>query len=246
MPGVVVVGVSRGAGTMTGRFASVLEPSGQERMAGMLARLPAADPGTLPVQLSFPPLAPGAAHVTRVPGLLPAVISVAEHRRPGGTVIALEDLAVACDGRRLYLTSLTLRRRLEPVILHALDLRAHTPPLARFLSEVGRAQAAVVTRFDWGAAGCLPFLPRVRYRRAVLCPARWRLDKAGLPGRGAPWPQWQEALAAWRARRRVPDFAYLTEGDQRLKLNLDQQMTETFDTRVKPRTVNVSAAPARI
>jgi lantibiotic biosynthesis protein len=51
---------------MTGRFVSVLEPSDQERMAGVFARLPASDPGTLPVQLSFPPLVPGAAHVTRV------------------------------------------------------------------------------------------------------------------------------------------------------------------------------------
>jgi lantibiotic biosynthesis protein len=55
------------------------------------------------------------------------VISVAEYRSPRAGVIALEDLAVGCDGRRLYLASLTRRRRLEPVIQHALDLRAHTP-----------------------------------------------------------------------------------------------------------------------
>jgi hypothetical protein len=77
-------------------------------------------------------------------------------------VIPLEDLAVGCDSRRLYLTSLTVGRQLGPTILHALDLRAHTPPLARFLAEVGRAQSSVVTSFDWGAAshhnfGAAPF-----------------------------------------------------------------------------------------
>ncbi|MGH3992005.1 MAG: thiopeptide-type bacteriocin biosynthesis protein, partial [Pseudonocardiaceae bacterium] len=176
----------------------------------------------MPVQLSFAPLTPSDAHVTRAPELLPAVISLAEHRRPTGTVIPLDDLAVACDRRRLYLASLSLGQRLEPTMLHALDLRTHTPPLARFLAEVGRSQATVVTAFDWGAAGRLPFLPRVRYGCTVVSPARWRLDAADLPGRGAPWHGWQETMTAWCARRRLPTAVFLTEGDQLLKLDLGQ------------------------
>ncbi len=217
-----VVSVSRGAGTMTGRFADLLEPSDQRRMAAAFAQVTVSDPGALPVQLSFAPLAPGAAQVTRTPELLPAVISLAEHRGPDGTVIPLKDLAVACDSRRLYLASLARRQRLMPTVLHALDLRTHTPPLARFLAEAGKAQAAVVAAFDWGAACCLPFLPRLRFRRSILSPARWLLGRADLPGSGAPWHEWQEALAAWRARRRVPGLAALTDGDQRLKLDFGE------------------------
>ncbi|SBW22518.1 hypothetical protein FDG2_2762 [Candidatus Protofrankia californiensis] len=218
----IVVGVSRGVGTMTGRFIGLLTPSDQERMGRTFARLPASDPDTVAVQLSFPPLAPGTAHVTRAPELLPAVISLAEHRDPADTVIRLEDLAVGSDGYRLYLASLALGRRVEPTMLHALDLRAHTPPLARFLAEVSRAQAAGVTGFDWGAAARLPFLPRVRYRRTILSPARWLLEPADLPGRDAPWPAWEQAMAAWRTRRRLPDLVHLAEGDRRLKLDLTQ------------------------
>jgi hypothetical protein len=209
-----VVSASRGVGTTTGRFIGLLEPSDQARAAALFERLTASDPDTLPVQLSFPPLALGDAHVTRAPGLLPAVISLAEHRTPGGTVIPVEDLAVGCDSRRLYLASLSRGRRLEPTVLHAIDLRANTPPLARFLAEVGKAQAAVVTGFSWGAAARLPFLPRVRYGRAILSPARWRLDRPDLPGRGNPWPAWQEALSAWRARRRLPTAVFLTQGER--------------------------------
>lgn len=217
-----VLSASRGVGTMTGRFVGLLEPSDQERMAGTFAGLPASDPDTLPVQLSFSPLALGDMHVTRAPELLPAVISLGEHRGPSETVVELEDLAVACDSQRLYLASLARRRRLGPTVLHALDLRAHTQPLARFLAEVGKAQAAVVAAFDWGTASHLPFLPRVRYRRTILSPARWLLDRVALPGFGVPWPEWQEALAAWRARRHLPNLVYLTEKDQRLKLDLDE------------------------
>lgn len=125
-----LLSVSRGVGTTTGRFLGLLEPTDQGRAATMFDRLPTSDPDTLPVQLSFPPLAQADAQVTRSPELLPAVISLAEHRRPAGTVIPLEDLAVACDSQRLYLASLSRKRRLEPAVLHALDLRAHTPPLA--------------------------------------------------------------------------------------------------------------------
>jgi thiopeptide-type bacteriocin biosynthesis protein len=217
----VVVGMSRGAGTMTGRFLSVLAAADRQRLAGALAQLPAGDSGALRAQLSFPPLSPAAAHVTRVAPVLPAVLSLAEHpASQGETAVGLEDLAVGCDSHRMYLASLTTGRQLEPALLHALDLSAHTPPLARFLAEIGRAQSAVVGRFDWGAADRLPFLPRVRYRRMVLAPARWLLDPADLPGQHAPWVRWQEALAGWRARRQVPDFVYLGRGDRRLRLDL--------------------------
>jgi thiopeptide-type bacteriocin biosynthesis protein len=220
--GLTVVSVSRAAGSMTGRFTSLLEPPGQQRLARTFAHLPTCDPGAMLAQLSFSPLNPATAHITRTPSLLPATISLGEYRHPDGIMIALEDLAVACDSERLYLASLSVGRRVEPVMLHALDLRAHTPPLARFLAEVGRAQAAVVTGFDWGAAAGLPFLPRVRYRRTVLSPARWLLGPADLPGRQAPWPEWEQAMTAWRFRRRLPGLVYLAEGDRRLPLDLDQ------------------------
>ena len=39
-----------------------------------------------------------------------------------------------------------------------------------------------MTVFDWGAARTMPFLPRLRYGRTILSPARWRLEAAELPG----------------------------------------------------------------
>ncbi|WP_220183309.1 lantibiotic dehydratase [Sphaerisporangium album] len=218
-----IVSVSRGVGTLTGRFIGLLKRPDQQRLAATFAHVQANDPETLPVQLSFPPLAEKAAQVTRAPVLLPTLIRLGEHHNPDDGTIRLDDLAVGCDGRRLYLASLSSRRRLEPVIPHALDLRAHTPPLARFLAEVGRAQNAVVTGFDWGVASRLPFLPRIRYGRIVLSPARWLLGSGELPGRDASFAQWEQAVTEWCARRRVPNRVYLTEGDRRLRLDLKQE-----------------------
>ncbi|WP_327367975.1 lantibiotic dehydratase [Streptomyces sp. NBC_01217] len=217
-----MVSVSRGAGVSTGRFLSVLAPADREALAAELADLPAADGNTMPAQLSFPPLLPASAHVTRTPQVLPTVISLQEHRVPQDTVLTLEDLAVGCDGRRMYLAVPERGHRVEAVGMHALSLRTHTPPLVRFLTELSRAQCAQVTVFDWGAAAAMPFLPRLRYGRTVLAPARWRLEASELPGHVRPRAEWDAALSDWRARRRLPRRVHLVEDDRRLFLDLGE------------------------
>ncbi|WP_261951657.1 lantibiotic dehydratase [Streptomyces nigrescens] len=211
---------SRGIGTTTGRSLALLNPEEQARAAAVLEKLPVNAPGSLPTQVSFAPLNRGDANVTRVPELLPAVISLAEHRPVDERTIMLDDLAVGCDRRRLYLVSLSRGCLLDPMTLHALDLRAHTPPLARFLTEISRSQCAVLTQFPWASATALPYLPRVRYGRTILAPARWRLDRSELPDRRASWEEWHTAVDEWRTRRRIPDEVALTEGDQLLPLDL--------------------------
>lgn len=217
-----VVSVSRGVGVSTGRFLSVLAPSDQEALVAVLAELPAADGNTMPAQLSFPPLIPESAHVTRSPQVLPTVISLQEHRTPQDTVLTPENLAVACDGRRMYLAVPERGHRVEAVGMNALNLRTHTPPMVRFLTELSRAQCAQVTVFDWGAAAAMPFLPRLRYGRTVLAPARWRLEASELPGHVRPRAEWDAALSDWCARRRLPRRVHLVEDDRRLFLDLDE------------------------
>lgn len=217
-----VVSVSRGAGVSTGRFLSVLAPAGRQALAAELADLPQADGDTVPAQLSFPPLLPESAHVARTPQILPTVISLQEHRAPQDAVLTPEDLAVGCDGRHMYLAAPQRGHRVEAVGMNALNLRTHTPPLARYLTELSRAQCAQVTVFDWGAAAPMPFLPRLRYGRTVLAPARWRLQARDLPGRARPRAVWEAALSDWQARRRLPRRVHLVEDDRRLFLDLDE------------------------
>ncbi|MFJ3824954.1 lantibiotic dehydratase [Streptomyces nodosus] len=213
---------SRGIGTTIGRSLGLLGRVDQARTTALLEDLPVNAPGSLPTQVSFAPLDRGDANVARVAELLPAVISLAEHRPVDARTITLDDLAVGCDRRSLYLVSLSRACLLDPMTLHALDLRGHTPPLARFLTEISRAQTAVLTVFPWASATALPYLPRVRYGRTILSAARWRLDRTELPDRRASWEEWRRAADEWRTRRRVPDDVALTEGDQLLPLNLSE------------------------
>ncbi|WP_307111302.1 lantibiotic dehydratase [Streptomyces demainii] len=231
-----VMSVSRGAGVSTGRFLSVLASADREALAAELADLPTADGNTVPAQFSFPPLLAESAHVTRSPQVLPTVISLQEHRTPQDAVLAPEDLAVGCDGRRMYLAVPERGHRVEAIGMHALNLRTHTPPLVRFLTELSRAQCAQVTVFDWGTAAAMPFLPRLRYGRTVLAPARWRLEVAELPGRVRPRAEWDAALTDWRARRRLPRRVHLVEDDRRLFLDFDEAGHRTLLRRYLDRT----------
>jgi thiopeptide-type bacteriocin biosynthesis protein len=217
-----VTSVSRSAGVVTGRFLHLLD---QHERQTLTAPLVATEPEeSISAQLSFPPLDPATAHVTRTVQVLPTMISLAEHRNTAATsVLTATDLAVSCDSDRLYLTAPALGARVEAWGVHALNLRKHTPPLARFLIELTRAHCAEVTDFDWGAAATLPFLPRLRSGRVVLSSARWRLSAADLPGRNADWTAWDAALANWRIRRRLPEAVLLVDGDWRLPLDLAEE-----------------------
>ncbi|MFD5425342.1 lantibiotic dehydratase [Streptomyces sp. NPDC127084] len=213
--------VSRGAGVGIGRFLNVVTGAGRASLITELSDLPGGDDTTVAAQLSFPPLDPTTAHIARSPRVLPLVISLDEHRDLARDVLTVEDLAVGCDGRRMYLAAPTLGHRVEAVGMHALSLRVHTPPLARFLTELSRAQCATVSTFDWGAARSLPFLPRLRYGRTVLSPARWRLRPEELPLSSVRFSTWDRSLSGWLTSRRVPSRVYLTQGDRMLALDLD-------------------------
>lgn len=216
-----VVGVSRAAGTTTGRFLDLLDLDDRERMRRAYTHLPAVSEYALAVQVSCPGLYPRADNVSRTLAVLPHRLSLAEYASGGTGTLLLDDLAVTADPHRLCLLSLSQRRPVEPLAFSAVELINHTHPLARFLCELPTARTAACAPFSWGAAHRLPFLPRVRYRRSILAPARWLLAAADLPGQAASRHEWSDALAAWRDRYRVPTTVLFGDSDRRIRLDLD-------------------------
>ncbi|MFC5150777.1 lantibiotic dehydratase [Streptomyces amakusaensis] len=217
-----VTGVSRVAGTVTGRFLHLLGADDRDRMTAAYATAATATDGTLTVQISAPPLHASTENVARAPGVVPAVLAWGEcHDHPGERVL-LDDIAVTADVHRLYLVSRSRRRPLEFVTLNAVEPVHRTHPLVRFLTEATNAMSAPCAVFDWGAATTLPFLPAVRYGRTILSPARWLLTTADLAAREADQPQWDASLAVWRDQVAAPSTVYVGDGDQRLRLDLDE------------------------
>lgn len=213
----IVTGATPTGGATAGRFLHLLDANDRDRMTASYADLPSLTEGARPAQISSPPLRTRTENVARAPAVLADVISIGEHR-PGG--IRLADLAVAADTKRFYLVSHRTGTPVEPTVMNAVDLPSFTHPLARFLCELPRSHAAAVVPFHWGAAANLPFLPRIRYGRAVLSLATWRIRTADLPAPPESPKTWAAALLTWRRRFLVPSVVDLGDDDQRLRMDL--------------------------
>ncbi|MEV5710965.1 lantibiotic dehydratase [Actinoallomurus sp. NPDC052274] len=213
-----VVSGARHAGVAAARFLHLLSPAELERFRRVYVSLPTALPCADTVQISAPPLETRLAAVARTPELLP-ILPVGDFcPDPQQT---LEDLAVTGDGQRLWLVSRTTGRPVEPLLLNCV-LPAVQQPLIWFLTEIWTAWTAPCSRFDWGHARNLPFLPRLRRGRSILHPARWDIGQAALPGRTATWPQWRDAWRQHRDHHRIPREVLIGDDDVRLRLDLDE------------------------
>jgi thiopeptide-type bacteriocin biosynthesis protein len=221
-----ITGAPRSCSSMAGRFASLLTEGERARLAVSFA----SSEGTLNAQLSFSPRRLHNDNVARVPRLLPALISLGEHWAPenAGGAISLDDLAVTADATQMYLIHAGTGQLIRPQVLHALEGSVHTPPLARFLAEITAARHAVYGPFDFGAARTLPHLPRIRYGKTVIAPARWILRSRDLPAPGQALAVWENSLNAWRSRWRVPRYLTIVQGDLRLPLDADCRAHRTI------------------
>ncbi|MFF4575688.1 lantibiotic dehydratase [Streptomyces sp. NPDC001410] len=208
------------AGALSGRFTALLGAG----LCDLYATLPTMVEGAVPAQLSFTPTFPHGENVARIPAVLPHVLSVGEHREPADHIVGVDDLAVFSTDRHLHLVSVSRRRVVEPLVLHPLALEKQAPPLARFLAMLNRGSVTAWTAFDWGpAAAALPFLPRIRYRRTVLAPARWKLPAAVLP-HGPYTEAWHAALNDWAATWRCPVRLDLHDDDRTMGLDLAEPL----------------------
>jgi thiopeptide-type bacteriocin biosynthesis protein len=98
-------------------------------------------------------------------------------------------------------------------------LQKQAPPLARFLATLTRGFLARYTEFDWGPrTSRLPHLPRLRYRRAILSPAAWRVTAADAAAL-AEAASWEEAFTHWRRRWNCPDTVELHDDHRSLRLD---------------------------
>ena len=222
----MVIGPNLGslsAGRGLGRFADILGHEARTALIGAAQAESAHTPGALWAEVTYIPHMPRSANVAVRPAVREFEIALGTSPGAhGGRVIPLEELSVFVREGRLRVFWRAHAAEVIPCAGHMLNT-AQAPALARFLEDVGRSAAADIRSFDWGPAGGLPFLPRVQHGRLVLAPAQWRIDERTRDDELAPEPLafFAERLGAWRERWDVPRFVYLTVGDNRLLLDLN-------------------------
>ncbi|SCF20557.1 thiopeptide-type bacteriocin biosynthesis domain-containing protein [Micromonospora viridifaciens] len=209
-------------GATFGRFVYLFGQQGAEvETMVRWAAATAAGSEALLAQLTAAPLSDRHRNVTQVSTMLPYRIPAGGYvDRSDPSVIAAEDLLIGADKHRLYLVSRSHGREVSVTTPHMLNPSSTMTNAARFIGEVARAGERYWHGWRWGQIERLPHLPRVRYGRTVLCPARWRTDPRLNDG-GHTWRQWERLFQRWRARVRIPDRVLLTEGDNHLALDLN-------------------------
>jgi lantibiotic biosynthesis protein len=165
---------------------------------------------------------PRAVNVLTRPPLWTWRINLAEPAaEPGEHDLPVSDLLLSVAGNEIRLWSRWLGKRVIPhrTSAHRFDDRFNTAAY-RFLCTLG-SHGMRVPHLDWGAVFApLDYLPRLRFDSLVLMPARWRLGEAELKRVG----QSPDALRALLEERRIPQRVELTEGDNRLLLDLGDEV----------------------
>ena len=135
---------------------------------------------------------------------------------PESETIPLDELVVGVVNNRFYVRWTRVGKRVRFGSGHMLN-DFDAPPVAHFLLQVAYDGVVPFTAFDWGPAEGFPFLPRVQAGRVVLRPAEWRISRDSVT------PDDRDRLVKWRNDWEVPRYVWLSFGDNRLILDLDQQ-----------------------
>jgi len=222
----IIIGPNLGAsaaGRNLGRFADLLAPEAKAALDQVDRAEATHTPNRLRVELVYLPQRSRSANVVVRPAVrsheivLGTSAGVPPHR-----VIPLDELVVGVRDGRFYVRWLAENVEVVARAGHMLN-NMQAPAALRFLDDLSRDGVAQLSSFDWGPANGFPFLPRVQAGRVVLSLAQWHIDASTctseLPVESSE--AFRKALPRWRTRWQVPRHVYLSFGDNRLLLDLE-------------------------
>jgi thiopeptide-type bacteriocin biosynthesis protein len=217
----LVVGENLGsaqAGSTIARLAHLLP-----ELADELAQLAVdgAPPGA--AQVAFHTRSPRAENIASVPQRLPLRIPLGVGPADA-TDIPPAALAVVATSERLHVIDSRTGARIVPVTGSMLNpASGELPPRARLLVDIGQQDLPRCQPWTWGPFRHLPHLPRVRYGRTVLAPARW-LPSTGMLEAAAGSGDWVAEVRRWRAQWQVPRRVHAAVADQKMRIDLDDEL----------------------
>jgi thiopeptide-type bacteriocin biosynthesis protein len=150
--------------------------------------------------------------------------------------IPVTDLQVSIVGNEIVLRSARLGRRVLPRLTSAHNFHG-SRGIYKFLCLLQGDETAAGLGWDWGPLRDAPELPRVACGRLVLSRASWRLYREELQSLGRAQRSARfRAMQELRARRRLPRWVSLIDGDNELPTDLDNLLgVETLAELIKAR-----------
>jgi hypothetical protein len=146
-----------------------------------------------------------------------------------GQQIRLDDLVVAVRQNRVVLRSLRLAKEVRPRLTSAHNFSFNALPIYQFLCDLQSQNLRGGVYFSWGSlAQEMPFLPRVRYRNLILCPATWQIkakEIQELVKNQGDDAALRQALDAWRLQACLPAVVCLADSDNELYIHFDNLLS---------------------
>jgi thiopeptide-type bacteriocin biosynthesis protein len=240
----VVIGPNLGAsaaGRNLGRFAPLLEENAAAALEKLGRTELAHHPDSLWAELVYLPRRFRSANVAirPHPRRYEIVLGTTAGRDPD-LVIPPDELVVGVRNGRFVLRWPAHDADVVGCAGHMLN-NMQAPDVCRFIDDMRRDGQAQFSSFDWGSAAGLPVLPRVQAGRVVLCLAQWRIGarlRSEMSADSAA--SFVTALRKWRIRWQVPRYVYLSFGDNRLLLDLDDE-AQAEELRVEIRRLTDSS-----
>jgi lantibiotic biosynthesis protein len=211
------------AGRMLGRFADLVGPPAIEALIAAADAESCARGDGLRVEVVYLPQRARSANVAIRPLLTAAelVYGMSPSARDPD-VVPLDELLLLAENGQLTLRWPRRDATIVPCASHMLTTMG-APAVFRLFEDMARGASPQLSPFSWGPAAGFPALPRVSSGRIVLSPAQWLFE---LPqDRPAPErlsdTEARKLIDQWREQWQVPQRVYLTAGDNRLLLDLD-------------------------
>lgn len=217
-----ISGTGGGARTV-GRFLPAL---GEDAAARAQSRsLEEEDNDDLVAELVYMPRGRGANVVLRPPSTdyrIELNLRTTDQRR-----IDLRDIDVFVENDRFVLICRSLGRRIRIRETHMFRSSAIATGAARFLAALRNDGMRTPGPFNWGAAGNLPRLPRLRYGKLIVSPEAWCIPKHVFDGHDKSVTS--AKLRAWWETWSIPKYVLLRQYDRLLPMSIhDDHRMEMF------------------
>lgn len=145
--------------------------------------------------------------------------------------INLKDVYVGANPERFYFKSKKLNKELIFTSGNMLNYNL-APPIYRFMRDVSKSRFDNWNGLTQNLAIDLPYIPRIKYNKTILQPARWKfninLSYKDLSQHSDS--DWIKYFSKWINEWKVPRFVYMAFSDNKLLLDLKSK-TSIYEVR---------------
>ncbi|MGG6448284.1 lantibiotic dehydratase [Pseudobacillus badius] len=136
--------------------------------------------------------------------------------------IDITDIYVVATSTHLYFKSKKLNKEVIFTGGNMLNYQ-NSPSIYKFMREVSESRITHWNPLDKNFLIDLPYIPRIKYRKTVLSPARWKFSKqiAESEFLSDSDAKWIESFQEWRSKWKIPRYVFMTFADNRLLLDLE-------------------------